>query len=280
MDIFSFRLSPDERQIAVERGGTDHGDIWLLDAERGVPSRLTADHADTTHPIWSPDGRTILFYHLGSPELLRKAANGVGEEQIVAKRLHGGAVTDWSGDGRWVLTLERNSETGAYGIWKWPVTPEGKMQEGGVPTPYLHGFNQGPGHFSPGPSPRWVAFVSDESRRREVYIDAFPEPRGKTRISTAGGESPQWGAGSRELFYMSPENKLMAVSLKFVADTVEPSPPRELFALPLRIPAGPPYEPSRDRRRFLVVTNREAAPQPLTVIVNWPALMKKGAGAP
>jgi serine/threonine protein kinase/dipeptidyl aminopeptidase/acylaminoacyl peptidase len=280
MDILGFRLSPDERQIAVERGGTEHDDIWLLDAERGISSRLTADHAYTTHPIWSPDGRTILFYHLGSPELLRKAVNGVGEEQIVAERLHGGSVTDWSGDGRWVLTVERNSETEGYGIWKWPVTPEGKMREGGAATPYLRTrFNHAQGYFSPEPSPRWVAYVSDESGRREVYIDAFPEPRGKKRISTAGGDTPQWGASSRELFYISPENKLMAVGLKF-ADTVEPSPPRELFALPLRIPAGPPYEPSRDGRRFLMVTNPEAARQPLTVIVNWPALLKKGSSEP
>ena len=72
----------------------------------------------------------------------------------------------------------------------------------------------------------------------------------------------------------------MVVSLKLGSDTVEPSAPRELFQLPLRSPAGPTYEPSRDGQRFLVLTSPEQAQQPLTVIINWPALLKKGAAAP
>src|SRR5439155_24784248 len=104
-------------------------------------------------------------------------------------------------------------------------------------------------------------------------IDAFPEPRGRKQISTAGGEHPQWGAGGRELFYVSPDNKLMAASLRLGADSVEPSVPRELFRLP------PPVadltslnEATRDGQRFLALTGQEQASQPLQVIVNWPAL--------
>jgi hypothetical protein len=155
------------------------------------------------------------------------------------------------------------------------------MQEGATPAPYLRTrFNESSGHFSPAPSPRWVAYVSDESGQPEVYIDAFPEPRGKKRISTAGGAFPQWGAGGRELFYVSLENKLMAVNLNLGADSVDPSVPHELFPLPVRSPAGATYAPSRDGQRFLVLTNAEPAPQALTVIMNWPALLKKGAAAP
>jgi eukaryotic-like serine/threonine-protein kinase len=156
------------------------------------------------------------------------------------------------------------------------------MQEGVAPTPYLHTrFNELQARSSPQPSPRWVAYVSDESGRGEVYIDAFPEPHGKKRISTSGGQYPKWGADGRELFYISPENKLMAVSLKPGSDTLEPSAPRELFPLPLRsTAAGATYEPSRDGQRFLVLTSPEAAKQSLNVIVNWPALLRKGAASP
>ena len=78
---------------------------------------------------------------------------------------------------------------------------------------------------------------------------------------------------------MSPENKLMAVRLKVGSDTVEPSVPRQLFQLPRRSPAGATYEASRDGQRFLVLTSPESAQQSLTVVVNWPALLKKGTRA-
>ena len=160
------------------------------------------------------------------------------------------------------------------------MTPDGRMQDGISPTPYLQTrFNEGQARFSPEPSPRWVAYVSDESGRQEVYIDAFPEPRGKKRISTAGGGSPSWRADGKELFYHAGDGKLMAVGLNVGRDTIEPYAPRELFQLQLRSNAGPTYEPSGDGQRFLVLSSPETAAQSLSVIVNWPALLKK-AGAP
>jgi hypothetical protein len=123
-----------------------------------------------------------------------------------------------------------------------------------------------------------VAYQSDESGRNEVYIQAFPEPRGKFPISTGGGRFPQWGPGGRELLYVSPDLKLMAVNLKLGADSVEPSTPRELFALPIVENSFSPYEVASDGQHFLVrATPQQQAGQPLTLIVNWPALLKKGA---
>ncbi len=109
-------------------------------------------------------------------------------------------------------------------------------------------------------------------------IQAFPEPGGKFQISTGGGRYPQWGADARELFYVSPERKLMVVSLKMGANSVEPSAPRELFPLPITDIGLSPYDATPDGQRFLVRAS-PAQMQPLTVIVNWPALMKKEAGA-
>ena len=123
------------------------------------------------------------------------------------------------------------------------------------------------------PNPR----QADDTGGPEVYIEAFPAPRGKIRISTAGGQFPQWGAGGRELFYVSPDNKLMAVSLKLRADSIEPAAPRELFRLPTVETGRPPYEAAPDGQRFLVRAAMGQAGEPLTVIVNWPALLKNGA---
>jgi len=125
-----------------------------------------------------------------------------------------------------------------------------------------------------------VAYPSDETGRQEVYIQAFPEPRGATRISTGGGQYPQWGAGARELFYVSLDNKLIVVSLKMGANTVEASAPRVLFPLPWVDDGWSPYDTAPDGQRFLVRATPGQGAQPLTVIVNWPALLKKEVPAP
>jgi hypothetical protein len=162
-----------------------------------------------------------------------------------------------------------------------PVNQDGTLRQDDKPRPYVRTpFNERFGRFSPGAKPRWVAYQSDESGQYEVYIDTFPEPRGKIRISTAGGTYPQWRADGRELFYISPDYKLMAASLKETADSIEPSAPRELFAISAPGTFMSPYEVSGDGQRFLVLSAHEETTQSVTVIVNWPALLKKGAGAP
>ena len=119
-----------------------------------------------------------------------------------------------------------------------------------------------------------MAYESDESGRYEIYIDAFPEPRNKVRISTGGGRYPEWSPGGRELFYVSPDLKLMAVSLKAAGDSVETSTPREVFALPVFENGYNPYNVARDGQRFLVLALPEGqASQPLTLLNNWPALL-------
>src|SRR5262249_40421283 len=130
-------------------------------------------------------------------------------------------------------------------LWLFPVTPDGKPA--GPPQPYLRTpFNEGWGRFSPESPPRWLAYQSDVTGRFEIYVQAFPEPRGRFQVSTGGGQYPQWGPGGRELFYLSLENKLMAVSLKVGADSIEPSPPRELFALPVADLGLSPYDTAPD----------------------------------
>src|SRR4029077_6643715 len=127
----------------------------------------------------------------------------------------------WSRDGRFILFFDLSPGT-QEDIWYLALSPEGKLGGGPQPKLYLQTsareFN---GRFSPEVDPRsgrrWVAYESDESGRSEVYIDSFPETRHKFRISTDGGQFPEWGPLSakdgRELFYVSPEYKLMVANV-------------------------------------------------------------------
>jgi serine/threonine protein kinase len=119
---------------------------------------------------------------------------------------------------------------------------------------------------------RWIAYQSDESGQSEIYIDTFPERHGKVQISTNGGTIARWGAVGPELFFVSPESKLMVVSLK--AGGAEPSTPQELFQLDVFDPDVSPYEVARDGSGFLTIETPAHASEPLTLIVNWPALLK------
>ena len=158
-------------------------------------------------------------------------------------------------------------------MWIVPVTPDGHLATDAPPTPYLRTpVNESAGRFSPESNPRWIAYQSDESGHDEIYVDSFPQRRGPHRISINGGTTPQWGPGGRELFYQSPDGKVMAVSLKLGADSIEASVPRELFALPLQST----FEVAPDGQRFLA-TVPDPTPHPLTVIVNWPTLLKQAA---
>jgi len=268
-------LSPDGRVVAVSRDRPGGSELWLLEVERGISKRFT-NSGSNLYPVWSPDGQTIVYTSGNSRNLFRKESSGAASEQRLTQSPNYQLATDWSRDGRVVLYHESRPAT-LRDLWILPVTPDGRPATDGQPKRYLGTpFNESWGRFSPETSPRWVAYQSDESGRYEVHVQAFPEPRGARQISTGGGQYPQWGAGGLELFYVSPDFKLMTVSLKLGADSVQPSPPRELFPLPATEIGGSPYDATPDGQRFLV----SAIPPrtSLTVIVNWPALLKKRPG--
>jgi Tol biopolymer transport system component len=212
-----------------------------------------------------------------SPEgVYRIGADGTGEERLLQSPERK-FVTDWSRNGRFVLCTEEEKDTGRD-IWVLPVTPDGRALPGAKPWPFVRDpFDQHQAHFSP--DTRWVAYQSTESGQSEIYVRSFPEAREKLRISTSGGDLLQWGEGGRELFYRSRDNKLMAVTLKPSGTSLEVSLPRELFALPGELQGPNSYEAARDGQRFLI-NDLSASPEPLTVIVNWPALLKKVVPAP
>jgi Tol biopolymer transport system component/predicted Ser/Thr protein kinase len=268
------RISRDSRRVVTIRSGTN-ADIWVLETERGVANRLTSGRGTHISPIWSPDGKTILF-GFGAPfNLFRMAADGSGSEERVAQSPNRQAPDDWSHDGRFIIYHDIAPDTGSD-LWTLAVTPEGRPAPGANPRPYVRApFDQTIARFSP--DDRWVAYQSNESGQSEIYVQAFPEPREKFHISTGGGTLPQWGPSGSELYYVSKDGKLMSVKLKLGAKTLEASAPHELFTLPTGFAGVSPYEAAPDGQRFLVGVSGNVT-EPLNVVINWPSLLKKDAG--
>jgi len=122
------------------------------------------------------------------------------------------------------------------------------------------------------PDGRWIAYQSDESTRPEVYVQGFPTSSGKFQVSTNGGRSPRWRRDGKELFYLSPERKMMAVDVKSTATTFETTRPLELFQTRVAAPFGiPSYDVTDDGQRFLINTGLDEAEGPprITVVMNW-----------
>jgi Tol biopolymer transport system component len=266
------RFSPDGKQIATTRMEAGR-ELVLMEVDRPMSRRGTFDSRGGFFPLWSPDGHTILFIGDSVTALYRKDATGTAPDQRLASwRAQDARLNDWSRDGRSVLSTRNTVETGDD-IWVVPVTPDGHLAADAQPTPYLRTpLNEAAGRFSPEPNPRWVAYHSDESGRPEVYVDTFPERRGPHRISTDGGTFPKWGPSGHELFYQSPDGRVMAVSLKRGADSIEVSAPQALFT----IPRESFFEVAPDGERFLV-TMPDPTPHLLNVIVNWPSLLQSKA---
>jgi len=244
---------------------------------RGVASRLTTGPAPHLRPIWSPDGRMLLFSLGPSFNMFRMSLERGGDADRVIESPNRQLPEDWSRDGHYVLYSETSPDTG-NDLWVVPVTLEGRPSPGGKPWPFVRErFEQREGRFSP--DTHWVAYQSDESGRNEIYVRSFPEPHEKLPISKGGGLYPRWGAGGRELFYQSLDGKLMVVALKPAGTTLDASLPSELFALPTGLPYPNVHEAAPDGQHFLA-GDLAVGPEPLNVIVNWDVLLKEGSSAP
>lgn len=148
------------------------------------------------------------------------------------------------------------------------------------PVPFVKtDFNEQQGRFSP--DGRWVAYVSDESGRSQVYAQAFRQQAGATgkwQVSAAGGTQPRWRRDGKELFYLTEDRKLMAVPIAGTS-TLETGAPKALFdfcGTAVQVRETQQYDVSIDGQRFLLICNAEAVKsEPLTVVLNWTAEQRK-----
>lgn len=261
-------LSPDGMKVAVglRDKKLNTRDLWLFDLRRGGASRLTGDPADDLDPTWSPDGARIVFTsdRKGHRDIYQKLANGLGAEEVLLESQGNKNVNDISPDGRYLVYDTGGAAQSATGLWVLPLFGERK------PFPLLPTkFAQRSSQFSP--DGRYVAYSSNESGREEVYVQTFPEARGRWQVSTAGGAAPKWRHDGKELFYLAGE-KLMAVEVKTARSQLEAGIPKTLFDLNIGTTNRNSYVVTPDGQRFLAIVRVEkGTTTPITLVVNWAA---------
>jgi Tol biopolymer transport system component len=262
------RLSPNGSTVASDRAEDYSGkrDIWLHDLARHTDTRFTFGNGVNTSPVWSGDGTRVAFSSsLGDGVRYVKASNGIGAAEALDKAARNASrIVDWSRDGRYIIEVQIDPKTRSD-IWVFPQFGDKK------PFPYLNSeYAEDAGRLSP--NGQWLAYVSDESRRAEVYVQTFPEPGGKWPISTSGGQFPVWSRDGRELYFIEADRKLMAVEVKGDGRSFQASVPKPLF----EVAALAAFDVSKDGR-FLIQVPVEQGPSnvPLTVVENWQAGLKK-----
>ncbi len=257
-------FSPSGDRVAFDLADPRTGkpDIWVRDLARGVNSRFSFSAGDAAVPLWSPDGKRIVFESGPGWDLYEKPTGGDGQERLLLHSDERKFPCDFTRDGRYLVYDSQSRETG-WDVWVLPTFGDAK------PYPLLKSrFNE----LLPMVSPdgRYIAYLSNESGRNEVYVQTFPNPGGKWQISTAGGTEAKWRADGKELYYRSPDQKLMVVSIQadpnFAAGL-----PKALFQG--RFETGTVrdrYLPSPDGQKFFVIgtLNRESI-APTTVALNW-----------
>jgi Tol biopolymer transport system component len=262
-------LSPTADRLALVLTDPRVGksDIWIRDLTREVSSRFTFDSADDVSPLWSPDGKTIVFSSNrgGQFDLFAKSVGGGGQEEVLVRNDELKFAHSWSQDGRYIAFQSRSKKTG-WDIWILPTFGDRK------PTLFLQtSFNELRPAFSP--DGRWLAYQSNESGRGEIYVQAFPGPGGKWQVSSAGGVEPAWRADGKEIYYGAPEQKLMAVDIT-AGESFQAGVPHPLFQARVQPVTNVRnhYLPSADGQRFLLLAplGRESL-VPTTVVLNWNA---------
>jgi len=263
------RISPSGKRVLVNRFESGNEiSAWLIDA-RGVPSRFSFGDFDLI-PLWSPDEHSVIFSSPRDglpPNLFQRTLASTSEERRLMRSGIDSIATDWSRDGRYAVYMANELGTN-WNIWTMPLfgdrTPQAVLRSQ---------FSETDARISP--NARWLAYVSDESGRWEVYAQSFFSTGGKWQISSNGGTQPQWSHDGNELFYVASDQTLMAVPVH-ADDSLDPRAPKPLFQLHLPNDAiSSSYDVAPDDQRFLVSTLvGEEVSAPLTVVINWGATLK------
>jgi Tol biopolymer transport system component len=233
-------LAPDGRRIAVTV--EPPGDIWIYSMDGDVFTPLTFDH-NGFWPIWTPDGRQVIYTsrHGRGLSLVRKNADGSGEPERLVSGEYFHSAMSCSPDGRLLVFTQWSNNTG-YDVWVLPLVGE-RRAEPLIAT----ANNEGNGAVSP--DGRWIAYGSIESGRPEVYVQGFPRSSGKWQVSTEGAREPLWSRDGRELFYRTQEGnlKVVAVTLGPVFSAGKANP---VYSGPFRMGGRTNYDITPEGGRF------------------------------
>jgi serine/threonine protein kinase len=264
------KLSTDGNMIVMDlyEVSARNADVWLLDIIRGVKTRFTFDNSVDNSPIWSPDGKSIIFSsnRNGHYDLFEKNTNGATDEKLLFASPLLKSPNDWSNDGKYILFTSSGDPNTKSDIWYMPMTGER------TPVPFVHSeFSEMAGAFSP--DGKWVAYQSDESGKNEIYVRPFPGPGAKWQVSTSGGRLPFWKINGKEIYYLN-GGKIMTAQVNGTGQTFTVGTVREYFNPSevggVNMGNGTVRDISRDGNSILLsVSKGTLATAPLTLVVNW-----------
>jgi Tol biopolymer transport system component len=257
-------LSPDAKRVAVDRVDNNRSAIWIYDAARATGERFTFDNGFDVSPVWSPDGKSILFASQRTThfDIYRKRVDDGGVEQLLLRNGSDNYPRSISPDGTFLLFERHSDQDPRISVWVLPLIGDAK------PFPLLESpVEELPGEFSP--DGRWVAYASTETGRSEIFIARF-RPDGPTsaarQIMTADNAFfPHCRKDGKELLFYAPQHiTALPISLK---DGTAAGAAREIT-----VPDGSvyAYDIAPDGNRFLAKTrSRDTATRPITVVLNW-----------
>ncbi len=279
-DYGAVRVAPDGQRLVADvlddAAANYQVNVWT----HNNWTKLSFGPSRSTYPVWSPDGNRILFSAnpRGPYDIFVKAANGSGSEEKLYENDSSKMTTSWSPDGKFVAYNVLSTDTRRVEIWILPMTGERK------PLPFLQArYNIGSGRISP--DGKWIAYVTDETGRANVYVTLFPSGKGKWQVSTAeGGSMVRWRGDSKELFYLSGTGELMAAEVNGNGQEFQVKTPQALFRMALK--TGPSrydlsstseqigYDVMPDGQEFVVNSPVEGSVSPITLATNWKPIRK------
>jgi serine/threonine protein kinase/Tol biopolymer transport system component len=269
------RISPDGKLLAVQIATSGPADIWIYDFGRNTLTRVTFG-GNNAAPIWTPDSRKVIYRSIqSSPSFRSKRADGTGTEEIV---LPNSSFSEINAASTVPFSVSPDGKTLLYGgrgpsgtVVTYVLSLDGRLTS----HPYLDATRRlTSARFSP--DGRWVAYVSNESGRDEVYVQPFPGSEGKWMISVDGGSYPRWAPNGREVFFLS-GSKVMSVPVE-TQSTFKAGTPRGLFENRGYSGLGN-YDVAPDGEHFLMIMQDDAAvsPNQLNLVLGWTEELKRRA---
>jgi len=264
-------LSANGERVAYDHPAPPSGAaaVSIFDLRRGTSTQLTFPPAISDMPVISRDGKQVIFRSNpdGPFDLFIKDLTAAAESRLLLHSQESKSPTDWSRDGNHLL-FDRLDAGGQQSLWVLPLATGDK--------PSLLQQRASLGQFSP--DGRWIAYVSEDGVRKEVFVTAFPSTGTKWQISTGGGSKPRWSPEGRKLSYLAADLRLMEVDVNTRAAAFESSAPIPLFETPFSFEDDRvPYAVGRGGAEFLISSGVSSPDSSaLTMLVNWPSILPRG----
>lgn len=273
-------LSPDGTKAAASVAQGSRSDIWLFELARGIATRITVDGMEANYPVWSADGGRIIYWDAErGAGIYSKPVSGLGGSELVEQLAQGGrnnvgvqaAPNGISPDGKFLVYMNFIGG-GAPRLWIHQFTPDKPDAKDSA----LLGTNFPEAHAQFSPDGHWLSYVSEETGRGEVYAAPFPSLSSKLQISTSGGFQPRWRRDGKEIYYIAPDGKMMAVPVEPSGNSLKPDPPKALFQTRIvtAVRGYQQYDVTADGQKFLINSNVEQSSDPITLYANWATALR------